>query len=122
MNQRIELWKKNKKQLIQEYVEKYGPLKAKAFPGRAAILVKLLELDNHQISGAYEKPGSMKIGHYIPGTRIPILSDFDLFNETEKSVPILNFAWHISKEIESYLRNNGYTGAIIDILSKDDFK
>ena len=122
MNQRIERWKKNKKQLIQEYVKDNGPLRAKAFPGRAAILVKLLELDENHVSAAYEKPGSMKIGYYIPGTRIPILSDSDLFAEQDKTSPILNFAWHISKEIESYLRNNGYTGEIIDILSKSDFE
>jgi len=122
MSKRIEHWKKNKKRLINDYVAKYGPLKAKAFPGRAAILVKLLELNVDQISAAYEKPGSMKIGHYLPGTRIPILSDSDLFAGSDKTTPILNFAWHISKEIESYLRSNNYTGEIIDILSKNDFE
>ena len=41
----------------------------------------------------------MKIGHYIPGTRIPILSDDD-FNATDPKPPVLlNLAWHISREI-----------------------
>jgi SAM-dependent methyltransferase len=122
MNQGIERWKKGKKELIKKHVAEHGPLKAKAFPGRAAILVKLLDLNADQISATYEKPGSMKIGHYLPGTRIPILSDDDLFAGSDKNAPILNFAWHISKEIETYLRSNGYTGQIIDILSKSDFE
>jgi len=122
MNKRIGDWQKHKKALIHKYVQQYGPLRAKAFPGRAAILVKLLDLDTDTISVTYEKPGSMKIGHYLPGTRISILSDLDLFAEPDKTTPIVNFAWHISKEIASYLRENGYTGEIIDVLSKEDFE
>jgi len=122
MKQNMKRWKVNKSRIINEYVEKYGPLKAKAFPGRAAILVKLLGLNENQVSATYEKPGSMKIGHYLPGTRIPLLSDADLFAKTDQNAPIINFAWHISKEIESYLRNNGYKGKIVDILSKNDFE
>ena len=41
---------------------------AKAFPGRAAILIKLLSLDENQISGVYEIKGSIKVNHYVPGT------------------------------------------------------
>ena len=120
MNTGIDQWRKNKKQLIDSYVQKHGKLKAKAFPGRAAILVKLLDLDETMISAVYEKPGSMKIDHYLPGTKIPILSDDDLF-KTGLDEPLLNLAWHISAEIKTYLQKNGYTGEIIDILSKEDF-
>ena len=42
-------------------------LHAKAFLGRVAILVQLLSL-NEYISTVYEK-NSMKINHYIPGTK-----------------------------------------------------
>lgn len=116
----IEAWKKSKKELIAAYVKKNGKLKAKAFPGRAAILVKLLDLDETMISAVYEKPGSMKIDHYLPGTKIPIRSDDDLF-KTDVNEPILNLAWHISSEIKTYLNGHGYTGEIIDVLSKEDF-
>ena len=113
-------WKLKKKEVLREYIEKNGRLKAKAFPGRAAILVKLLELDENMISAVYEKPGSMKIGHFLPGTKIPILSDDDLF-KTDLNEPILNLAWHISEEIKNYLQSKSYTGKIIDILQKEDF-
>jgi hypothetical protein len=58
----------------------------------------------------------------VPGTKIPILSDDELFRMTNLSEPIINFAWHINAEIEKYLQSNGYKGKIIDILNKEDFK
>jgi hypothetical protein len=117
----IELWKKRKKKQISSYVKMNGKIKAKAFPGRAAILIKLLGLDESLISAVYEKPGSMKIGHLVPGTRIPILSDLELFAEQKVNESVLNLAWHISPEIEAYLRKNGFRGDIINILDKSDF-
>ena len=120
MNMGIEQWKVKKKEVLQEYIKKNGRIKAKAFPGRAAILVKLLELDENMISAVYEKPGSMKIGHFLPGTKIPILSDDDLF-KTDLNEPILNLAWHISEEIKYYLQSKSYMGKIIDILQNEDF-
>ena len=72
---KIAQWKKEKGVAIERYVTENGRLRAKAFPGRAAILIKLLNLDEQSIEAVYEKPGSMKIGCYLPGTRIPIKSD-----------------------------------------------
>ena len=81
----------------------------------------MLKLDESRISGVYEKPGSLKIGNYLPGTHIPIYSDEDLFSLEDKSQPIINLAWHISNEINQYMTNSGYTGPIIDVLSTKDF-
>ena len=121
LRKNIENWRGAKKRFLDARFRQYGKLRAKAFPGRAAILVKLLGLNEELISSIYEKPGSMKIGHYLPGTRIPICSDDDLFVLPDKTLPILNLAWHIPREINSYLTDHGYTGPIIDILSADDF-
>lgn len=110
----ISNWKICKNKEINSLVEKYGLIPAKAFPGRAAILIKLLGLDENHLSAVYEKPGSMKIGNYVPGTRIPIKSDEELFSQKPKFV--LNLAWHIKKEIKSYLLENGVDAKIIDIL------
>ena len=117
----VETWRSKKRNLIQEHVRLYGRLRAKAFPGRAAILVKLLELNEDLIEAVYEKPGSLKIGHYVPGTRIPIRSDDELFALVDQGAPILNLAWHISSEIRSYMSMHGYFGEVIDILSSGDF-
>ena len=118
----IQNWCKTKRILIQNLVQRHGKLRAKAFPGRAAILVKLLGLNEELISAVYEKPGSLKIGHYLPGTRIPIYSDNELFALADKSLPLLNLAWHIPQEIRTYMVENNYSGEIIDIISIKDFE
>ena len=120
MSENISRWIQVKTKEIQTLNSSYGPLRAKAFPGRAAILVKLLKLTAENISVVYEKPGSMKVGHYLPGTKIPIQSDenFDSNDDT----PIINLAWHISDEIHRYMRGNHFEGLIIDILSEVDFQ
>jgi len=114
-------WQKNKKEYLNQLSNKYGKIRAKAFPGRAAILVKMLGLNENIISEVFEKPGSLKVGNYLPGTRIPIKSDDELFLLPDQSLPILNLAWHIPDEIRKYFISNGYTGEVIDILNKDDF-
>lgn len=121
LRRNVESWREAKKSFIQELVRQHSKLRAKAFPGRAAILVKLLGLNEKLISAVYEKPGSLKIGHYLPGTRIPICSDDDLFALTDKTQPLLNLAWHIPREIRNYMAEHGYTGPVIDILSAEDF-
>ena len=118
MQKYIKVWKVYMKEKIQRLVNAHGPLPAKAFPGRAAILIKLLGLDENSISVVYEKAGSMKIGHYLPGTNIPIKSDDELMGSPFPPV-IINLAWHISKEIHKYLGNQGFDGKIIDIYSPD---
>lgn len=121
LRKNVESWKEKKKAKIADLVKHHGPLKAKAFPGRAAILVKLLELDTDTIAVVYEKPGSLKIGYYLPGTKIPIHSDEEMYKLEDKTQPIINLAWHIPNEIHTYLRKHLLTGPIIDILSEEDF-
>lgn len=121
MQEEVGVWKATMSARIRDLVGKHGKLVGKAFPGRAAILVKLLQLDNDVIDCVYEKPGSMKIGHYLPGTRIPIKSDDDFLAQTSKPPVILNLAWHISEEINNYLRKQGYTGEVVDILDPREF-
>ena len=118
----IQKWKIKKRKELILLSQKYGPLIAKAFPGRASILIKLLNIDNKIIHAAYEKPQSQKIGHYVPGTNIPIKSDKELIKKIKKTKVIINLAWHIKIEIKNYLRKKGYVGKIIDILNPKDFK
>jgi len=114
-------WRIRKKKLIKKLVKKFGPLPAKAFPGRAAILIKLLNLSNRHISAVYEQPNSKKINYYVPGTRIKIISDIYLKKNLKEKIPIINLAWHISSEIRKYLRLNKIKNKIIDIVNNKDF-
>lgn len=121
LKRKIKIWKMNKMKLFKSLNGKFGPLPAKAFPGRAAVLIKLLDLNENNISAIYEKNNSMKIGKYAPGTRIKIISDSEL-RKLRKEIPIINLAWHIPKEIKSYLKSLGLKNKIIDIVQKKDFK
>lgn len=118
--QRIGNWQANKAAELQDAKRRHGPLRGKAFPGRAAIPVKMLGLTENDIAAVYEKPASIKVGHYIPGTRIPILSD-DRFEPANTPV-LVNMAWHIAAEITGYMRSRGYQGEIIDIIADKDFR
>jgi len=122
MNDRIPRWQKAKRSEIDKLVSQHGALPAKAFPGRSAILIKLLGLDETMVSAVYEKPGSMKLGHFVPGTRIPIVSDDEFAGRKSKDAPLLNFAWHISTEIHQYMRSSGFNGEIVDIFSPTEFE
>jgi len=119
---KIKHWKQKKKEQFNYLNKKYGALPAKAFPGRAAILIKLLGLNQNHISASFEKPNSKKIGHYIPNTKIPILSDKDLKQKINDKIPIINLAWHISSEVKKYLRAQKIKNEIIDIIDKNDFR
>ncbi len=116
---KVAIWKSNKLDQLNAEIARHGPLAAKAFPGRAAIPIKMLGLSTAHVSAAYEKPTSAKVDNYIPGTRIPIKSDDD-FNISGKA-PLINMAWHIADEIGPYLRQRGFTGPIIDVIAPDDF-
>lgn len=116
MQMAVDRWKKTASNHLAELVAQYGPILGKAFPGRAAILIKILDIDVDLMAAVFEKPGSMKIGHYVPGTRIPIKSDDELFGYANLPPLLINFAWHISAEIREYLTARGYTGQVIDIL------
>lgn len=111
----IDAWIDNRRQLIEDLVRKFGPLRAKAFPGRAAILIKLLNLGEKQISAVYEIKGSIKTQHYVPGTRIPILPEKDLYLKKDLNLPIINLAWHLPAEVRLNLKSNNYKGEVIDI-------
>ena len=121
LNLNIKKWRNAKKLQILSLVKKYGKLSGKAFPGRAAILIKMLDLSVNEIECVYEKVGSKKLNHFVPGTRIPIKSDDDLFTNYDSKKPILNLAWHIPDEIKKYLITNGFNSEIVNIIEKTDF-
>jgi SAM-dependent methyltransferase len=121
LSSQIKKWRSKKRATIEAEFIRHGKLEAKAFPGRAAIPIKMLDLDETMISAVYEKPESRKIGHYVPGTRIPIRSDADFLIASRQDPVLLNLAWHIADEINAYMRGRGYQGRIIDIISPADF-
>jgi SAM-dependent methyltransferase len=115
LNIEILNWKRRAKEEITLLNKIHGPLPAKAFPGRAAILIKMLALDITNISAVYEITGSIKVNHFVPSTNIPILPEKDLYDLKDQPSVILNLAWHLPKEVRKNLEKNGYKGLVIDI-------
>ena len=116
MNNFINVWKTKTKSRLEEVIRIDGPLIARAFPGRAAILIHLLNFNEEKIEVVYEKYGSLKINHYVPGTRIPIKCESEFFSSKKKHDRILNLAWHIPNEINAYMKENSFLGEIINII------
>ena len=80
-------------------------------PSRASTLINYVGLDESIIDCVLEIKGSYKIGHYIPGTKIPILEEKKLFfNQPEY---IILFSWHIKDELKKNLKRKGYKGKFI---------
>ena len=115
MKSKILLWKKKTLKMIKLMKKNEVRLIGKAFPGRASILINFLKLTNRDIECIFEKNNSLKIGHYVPNTNIPIVSDSKL-KDINKNKVIINFAWHISKEIKKYLMNKKIYNKVIDII------
>ena len=117
----INRWKFKKGKLLENLVKKHGALPAKGFPGRAAILIKLLSLDKKHLRCVHEQNMSNKVGHYVPGTKIPIVQDEQL-KKLNKTIPIINLAWHIKDEIKKYLIKKNIRNKVIEVLEHKDFK
>lgn len=116
MQEFVDMWKCETNETIATLRKDGVTLYGKSFPGRAAILVGLLQLDASIMPCVYEKPGSLKIGNYLPGTNIEIQSDERWISGQDKPQTIVIWGWHIETEIASYLRNNGYRGRIFSPL------
>jgi hypothetical protein len=126
LHQRVGWWKKAKRKQIFELTDVSGvgcaPIEAIALPARAPMLFTLLGLDRNRIKTVWQIPGSAKIGHYVPGTRIPICSDQDYkFDKSLVSDVMLNMAWHIAPEIETRWRRLGYEGDFLNVIDPKDF-
>jgi len=80
-------------------------------PARASTLINYIGLDENIIDYVLEIEGSKKIGNYIPGTKIPILSEKKLFVD-QPNYAIL-FSWHIASELKIKLRKRGFKGKFI---------
>lgn len=108
----ISRWVAETKNGMASAIESRGPLFGKSFPGRAAVLISLLGIDEKMQPWIFEKSGSMKIGHYLPGTRIVIKSDELWIGQVDQPPHVLLWGWHIRNELAAYMRKGGFRGEI----------
>jgi len=86
---------------------------------RATTIINYCGLDVEDIECVCEVAGSDKIGHYIPGTRIPVVDEARLL-EDEPSRALL-FSWHLKDSIIPSLRQKGFQGMFITPLPELEY-
>lgn len=101
---------------LQDLKKKDKKIFAVGAPSRATTLVNYVGINETFIDCICEIKGSHKINHYLPGTRIPILSEEIIFKK--KPDYLLLLSWHISGELIKNLRKKGFKGKYIIPLPK----
>jgi hypothetical protein len=102
--------------LLNNIIKKGHKIYGIGAPSRASTLVNFLGLDRNIINCVCEIEGSYKIGNYMPGTNIPIVSEKNLYKKNPKFVIL--FSWHIAKELIANLKKKGFKGKYIVPLPK----
>lgn len=80
-------------------------------PGRGAVLLNYYGIDKSLMPYVAELPNGLKVGKFLPGTHIPVVSNEILFKEQPDYVVIL--AWHYSDYIIKNLRAKGLKSKIV---------
>ena len=96
---------------IQKIKRQNKKIFAVGAPSRATTLVNYVGLNEDLIDCICEVKGSHKINHYLPGTRIPIVSEQEIFKKKPEYLLILS--WHISRELIKNLKKKCYKGKFI---------
>ena len=112
---------KFKKRVVQSKIDLYFILKniktnnkkicGIGAPVRATTLINFVGLDENIIDYIVEINGSKKIGCFMPGTKIPILSEKKLFVDQPDYAVI--FSWHIADELKLKFKKKGFKGKFI---------
>ena len=88
--------------ILKKLKEKNKKIYGIGAPSRATTLINYVGLDENIIDCVLEIEGSYKIGNYIPGKKIPILSEKKLYNDPPDFVIL--FSWHIASELKLNLK------------------
>lgn len=80
-------------------------------PSRATTLVNYLGLDQNILENICEIKDSHKVGFYLPGTKIPIVIESEIFKKKPDYLFLLS--WHIKDELIKNLKRKGFKGKFI---------
>ena len=84
---------------------------AASCPGRGAVLAHYYGLDKHLIPYVAEIPTGLKIGLYMPGKHVPVVSNEILWEDQPDYIIIL--AWHYADYIIKDFKDRGIKGKFI---------
>ena len=102
--------------LLRKIKKKKKIIYAVGAPSRASTLINYTGITKEIINCICEVSNSYKVGHYMPGTNIPVVSEKIIFKK--KPEYLLLLSWHISKELINNLKQKGYKGKFIIPLPK----
>tara|TARA_Y100000590_G_C15738305_1_gene1019343 strand:+ start:3742 stop:4977 length:1236 start_codon:yes stop_codon:yes gene_type:complete len=97
--------------LLKDLKKKNKKIYGIGAPSRASTLINYVGLDENIIDCVLEIDGSYKIGNYIPGKKIPIISEKKLYKKPPDYVIL--FSWHITSELKKNLKKRGFRGQFI---------
>ncbi len=100
----------NERNRFMEFTRNHEVIGCSA-PGRASTLLNFYGVDQAIMPWTGEIEGSLKIGKYIPGCHIPIVSNRRIVAEQPEYLVLL--AWHYGEEIETRLRKEGVRSQLI---------
>lgn len=80
-------------------------------PSRASTLITYVGIDEGTLEGVVEVAGSKKLGHYMPGTKIPVIDEAALYQHQPAYALLLS--WHIGEELCRNLKRRGFRGDFI---------
>ena len=78
---------------------------------RGAALMAFAGIDESLVECVLEVPGSLKIGKWVPGTRIPVKEESLLFDEQPDIA--LFFAWHLAEALAPKFWAEGFSGDFV---------
>ena len=100
--------------MLRDLKEKGARIAGISAPSRASTLVNYVGLDEAIVDYVCEIPGSLKIGRYMPGTRIPVVDEARLYADQPDYAVI--FSWHIADELAPKVKAKGFRGQMITPL------
>ena len=104
-------WRQQFRKLIAELRISNKSIYGIGAPSRASTLVTYSGLEVSDLYAVGEVRGSHKIGRYMPGTRIPVISEEEVLDQ--KPDYLLMLSWHISEELIPKIKKSGYSGKFI---------
>lgn len=108
---RVATWRQEFRELIAEIRQQNQQIIGIGAPSRASTLLGFAGLSEFDLSAVAELPGSLKIDRFMPGTRIPIVSEDEALSLNPQVLLLLS--WHLGPGLLSTLVQKGFRGRFL---------
>ena len=105
-------WRHEFRKLIAEIRLSGSSIAGIGAPSRASTLISFAGLEHSDLMSVGEISNSHKIGRDMPGTKIPIVDEMLLIENSQPDF-LLMLSWHIADELMEKIKARGYRGKFI---------